>query len=785
MQETLHQVDPEQLQNGDRLNGRVNNMVGLELSTSTGPGPPAPRRLFAAAPFGNKDERIASENARTIGVGLGRPSSSMSAQRPTRIVTPNGTFFGRNERTKDRDGTASEIGERRELTQSQSRPNLDWLGPRTTKAFKAAGLLDDERERDRDSNRENRAREREQERGREEGLADDLGLGPSPFNLYATLRAPHMNLHGSGSAASTSSDYNPILTFSSSSRGQSRMMTYSEIDGPEPISRRGSGSNSNSNGVTGSPTRTMSSGRSGGGGRPRDVQHIREREGGRGALRDRERGDFYPLRSASTAPTSVISGSSYGVGSTFGRREPEDDGVMAVLKEKHDLDIGALLSALSDSQQTSKTLKEENVHLRGSLMKVEAELDIALGAVSGVGGGGTVRRGIMLLEKENTELKNENEELRNLLEDLETHRETLLEEVKRYRQDATRLAESWGLQGGTLSVSSGSYLRAPAPSSGTDMRSRTNSFEDRDNAFSFRDGRGSSHHSSPVLSSAPTINKGSTHTLAYNDDGDDEDQYPPSAPLIETPSSVKRRSVTSRVQYTHSRRNSASRITHSGRNSLLGSPGTGSNRNSLVSLHPALSRNKDASPPARGAFGAREWVNNYEDEDVQEQEHDEEHDTMAPSRSRPNQYLHQNNSAPQMRRIQTQPRHHRNGSRESFKSSHSHNRNHEDDGRIQHKQVVTIAASARQRNLQNQHQHEQPLTTSAPAHDLDHPQRRFSTNSSLSIFHQPPANMTMLLHDAEANDYEEYSSMPPSFTLRRGNHSNTRTVFRSIEEEQW
>ncbi|KAJ6604352.1 hypothetical protein DFH09DRAFT_1122389 [Mycena vulgaris] len=69
-------------------------------------------------------------------------------------------------------------------------------------------------------------------------------------------------------------------------------------------------------------------------------------------------------RSASTAPTSVS-------GASWGRDGDREE--MRELKDKHTVETGALLSALSDSQRTSKVLREENSELRERLARLEAD----------------------------------------------------------------------------------------------------------------------------------------------------------------------------------------------------------------------------------------------------------------------------------------------------------------------------------------------------------------------------------------------------------------------------
>ncbi|KAI6103949.1 hypothetical protein EDD16DRAFT_291439 [Pisolithus croceorrhizus] len=65
----------------------------------------------------------------------------------------------------------------------------------------------------------------------------------------------------------------------------------------------------------------------------------------------------------STAPTSVSASSS------------AHQAAIQLLKDKHELETEALLAALSDSQRTTKTLREENTQLRDRIQELEDELD--------------------------------------------------------------------------------------------------------------------------------------------------------------------------------------------------------------------------------------------------------------------------------------------------------------------------------------------------------------------------------------------------------------------------
>ncbi|KAF7310659.1 DUF2012 domain-containing protein [Mycena chlorophos] len=168
-------------------------------------------------------------------------------------------------------GTSSRLGNNR----------TEWLGPRTAKAFRAAGLL-----------------------------------GPSDSN--------------DAESSDGVSRFGSVRSPSSMGRPDSRMATSPSSMGRR---RRGSGSGSYFGGsqLMESPTLTLSS---------RDTP-----------------------RSASTAPTSV-SGASW----------ERDRDEIRELKDKHAVETGALLSALSDSQRTTKVLREENTELRQRIAQLEVDV---------------------------------------------------------------------------------------------------------------------------------------------------------------------------------------------------------------------------------------------------------------------------------------------------------------------------------------------------------------------------------------------------------------------------
>ncbi|KAJ7900038.1 hypothetical protein B0H14DRAFT_3852519 [Mycena olivaceomarginata] len=175
----------------------------------------------------------------------------------------------------------------------------EWLGPRTAKAFKAAGLL-----------------------GSPDSADGGDGLSPP---------ARGSSKFGFGSVRS-----NTTGGRSDSRLGVASPRPGSSAGGSSSGRVRGGSGSGSYFGSTGStlmesPTLTMSS---------RDTP-----------------------RSASTAPTSVS-------GASWGREDREE---IRELKEKHAVETGALLSALSDSQRTTKVLREENSELRERLARLESE----------------------------------------------------------------------------------------------------------------------------------------------------------------------------------------------------------------------------------------------------------------------------------------------------------------------------------------------------------------------------------------------------------------------------
>ncbi|KAG6844775.1 hypothetical protein H0H87_003893 [Tephrocybe sp. NHM501043] len=274
----------------------------------------------------------------TTDSGDGRTTSAALARARKRSLSVQDRLAGRlgssmrrrgtvGEADRDVDGgSASEFGEQRPSSSLSGRmgrrwgtsgraesesgapPMTEWLGPRTVKAFRAAGLLDFDRDQQDRTNT---------------GLS--ASVGPTQTR-YTPMRS--------------TSEYNP--------RAASRL-AMSEAGGSS-VSRRGSGSAVGSYGLMESPTFTTSS---------RDTP-----------------------RSISTAPTSVSGSSSAFLGRDRDREREREREEIRDLKDKHASETGALLGALSDSQRTTKVLREENGELRERLEQSQAEVEALRRVVS-------------------------------------------------------------------------------------------------------------------------------------------------------------------------------------------------------------------------------------------------------------------------------------------------------------------------------------------------------------------------------------------------------------------
>ncbi|KDQ23579.1 hypothetical protein PLEOSDRAFT_1108071 [Pleurotus ostreatus PC15] len=276
---------------------------------------------------------------------------------------------------------SSSLSNRREGGSSGSQRTLDWMGPRAaTRAFAAAGLLPLDRDRDREFEQD-MDRERERERDRRLDLAGIRSVTPTLERTNSRAVTPN---NFGGSTAQGLSRYGSQRGGTSEFRAQSRM-AFSESAGPSIAgSRKGSGSYSAANSHNNTPSSYGNS--SSYGSATTGTRYTRERGGSVSVsvagsavsplmdsptFSESMRGRGTPM-SVSTAPTSILSGASERGRGFVGDRERDKErerleAEMERMRDKHSLEMGALLSALSDSQRTTKVLREENTSLRDRL----------------------------------------------------------------------------------------------------------------------------------------------------------------------------------------------------------------------------------------------------------------------------------------------------------------------------------------------------------------------------------------------------------------------------------
>ena len=287
--------------------------------------------------------------------------------------------------TTSRGGGIENGSNTNESSTASSGPKMEWLGPRTAKAFRAAGLMDfDHREKERDGREEGNNSEslfRDRSNSASGGVLSPspLGVGNpgSTLNRFASLRS--------------ASEYNPVygrshsrLTLSSEAgsgvprRGSESFYTYggASSHGGGGGGGGGGGSSYGHNGLMESPTFTVSSG-----------------------SRDRDT----PKSSISTGPTSLADSFGY-LGRDRERDRERELEMMREMKEKHGTEMGALLGALSDSQRTVRVLREENSDLRDRLerLTVAVQANQELRRVCG-----DLQSECGSLRKENTDLRRE------------------------------------------------------------------------------------------------------------------------------------------------------------------------------------------------------------------------------------------------------------------------------------------------------------------------------------------------------------------------------------------
>ena len=242
----------------------------------------------------------------------------------------NSSLGGRLSSRGGRERHVSEDGDEPRRT-----PQHDWLGPRSVKALRAAGLLNDDRDRDMDTREQDKyvlttTTVTRNSRERSGSVATSVVSGGSGSGK-ASLSGLGRFMPSAAARSCSASEYSP-----QNGRAQSRM-AFSDVGGSGP-GRRESGTFSHQY-LMHSPTLTISTAS---GSRDRDT----------------------PRSAASTAPTSVSSTSL-----AYRERERERDEIRD-LKEKHATETGALLGALSDSQRTTRMLREENIDLRERLERM-------------------------------------------------------------------------------------------------------------------------------------------------------------------------------------------------------------------------------------------------------------------------------------------------------------------------------------------------------------------------------------------------------------------------------
>ena len=360
-------------------------------------------------------------------------------------------------------------------------PKAEWLGPRTAKAFRAAGLLDFEREREEgsDPSSTEKAFATRDRSGSAATVPSPLGNGGSSLisgGRFGSLRGT--SEFGGNNSGNSGSAFGRSLS----------RMGLSEAGGGS-AGRRGSGTFSAhgaGSGLLESPTFTVSSG-----------------------SRDRD-----TLRSTtSTAPTS-ISGSFGYPGRDRGERDRDrerEKEEIRELRDKHQLETGALLGALSDSQRTVRVLREENSDLRERLERlVDAE-----------GENDDLRRVCSELRQECTDLRRECVELR-----------------REMRLGATRTPSGLG---NSWSNASSSGYRTPVPvrqKQGHSGRLQAQWNRDRDDQDRLLAVPKEDQHP-PILDF--------DEEAIEPEDNDEDDEEPPSAEPTSTHPAQRRLSTTSSI----------------------------------------------------------------------------------------------------------------------------------------------------------------------------------------------------------------------------------------------
>ncbi|KAH7909483.1 hypothetical protein BJ138DRAFT_1155144 [Hygrophoropsis aurantiaca] len=309
-----------------------------------------------------------------------RPSSSAS-NRPPPAGLGSASGLRRPRMITERVASSSAM-DRLGPSNSDRPPAMEWLGPRTVKAFAAAGLLDESDPRTRDNgghfdkDRE-LAKERERQQHRDHDAPSRTTFSEAGSSVSASwgarMRNPHPPSHPR-SMTPSSSVYPRSMTPSTSAH--TRCMT--------PSTRTGTMSPSNTNV---SPTFSFSAARThSGSSAPTSVSYGSGYAAGNPPTREirAQHPNTAPPSQASSHSHSTHS-SSHTAAETAGQSRNRTlvsnqiEAQVSLLKEKHEVETGALLGALSDSQRTTKALREENFTLRGENYALKEEIGVLKG----------------------------------------------------------------------------------------------------------------------------------------------------------------------------------------------------------------------------------------------------------------------------------------------------------------------------------------------------------------------------------------------------------------------
>ncbi|KAG2087042.1 hypothetical protein BD769DRAFT_1715008 [Suillus cothurnatus] len=243
-------------------------------------------------------------------------------------------------------------------THTPGPPTMEWLGPRTVKAFAAAGLFDGEREEagamfERDRAGSVRVNRFEQDR---EGASSVL----SRFNrdregATSVMSRLDRDRETSLGRYDRDRDYSTINRYASLRDHAPSRAAFSEAASTSSFGTRSACATGNA-GAGWSPGPTFSS-----------------------AARTAFSGSTAPTSVSSGVGSGISAGTGAGVGNAMGAN-------VRTLQEKHCLETSALLNALADSQEACRRLREENGMLRERLRVLESTANQDRGEV-GLGRG--------------------------------------------------------------------------------------------------------------------------------------------------------------------------------------------------------------------------------------------------------------------------------------------------------------------------------------------------------------------------------------------------------------